>query len=1231
MQLKKIIPALFLFAASTFAQVSYSTITGTVTDPNGNPLANAGLTASLVNAQGYAVSSTVTPNGQPFNGSPAYGTLDATGHFSINLAPNGILSKPSGTQWKITITSPADFAILTYAPPWTINYQFTVAGNADISTPLSALANPVAFFNTKTGQSTLRSSGGTPAAPAFCVNFANSTVTNFQCDPNITINPTSHTFIAPALSVGPTFSTVTTGTISAAEALLPSGGTLVVNSILTVPSNHATPANIHFSIQNGGGFNLSPGVVLSLNSPFAAGQYQIFYGSGTVSFASNPTLSEIYPQWWDQTVPGASSANDTAAWQAALTAASNIGGFGGTVSCPNTTYSINNTLTSFSSDTAHGISLKGPDSQINNANGACSLDWTGVVGGTMFHYLGGHLGKIQNVNFNANARAGQELWIDTAQQSSASTTISAITRSSNVVTATLAAAETWPSGTNVQLAGVTDPSYNGIFAVWYQTDSTHISWSQTGADGSSSGGTIQTAVGGDVSGLKIQRSSFYTAVQSGVSISTQTISGNVLSVTLSSPQLVYPNEWIWETGSSDPVYNAYWQVQTVTSPTTFTAQSFEVTSEAPSTSGTFYASTAGLVIGSKALSGINNSVCCMNVEEDVFEGPYASGANPWTLFGTEIIARSNTKDFTFKGNSFGPLRMAIMGGGAGIFQSEGDGGQAIIDCIWCLTNPGVARINGGGNDWEPLDGGEYDHPYVFANIQSGSFNASTLGPNGQFELNAGIGNNATVELSNLDLEEGQYATDGVAVSTSATLRIINSIFGEEYSTTPVPIINVSTYPNATTGRSSVYSEGNTYTNVAPLGYAPIYTAGEPVFGPTAPAGVINATSIFDKTAFGTVGNLEAYPLQSIISANLLNAQTVQVTQNGSIGNNLSVGGCLSSALFGTCPSRNNVLDSLFALGTADWPNGASPPLATITTNVGNDPFGGTTAEEVSFTPSLTNYAQSQTTGLTMLAGHTYQFSIFAYESVPGDYLAIELSNAHAECQTNGGTFPPKFVLTASLTEYSGTCTPLTNYTATPSIVFIPFANTTFNAFISQPQVCEVGVNCGPLLITTNAPVFSPGLTFYGRPIILAGNGVAIPTGPASSTNGDVATYDGTAGQMQDSGKAFAGSGAAVPTGPNSGTLLDDAACYIDTVGTMGDCNALSVVTLPPVNISGASKIQFTTIYSAAGTPLPTCNSGLSGTSASVSDATSPTYNGTYTSGGAVGVPVYCDGTNWTTH
>lgn len=56
-----------------------------------------------------------------------------------------------------------------------------------------------------------------------------------------------------------------------------------------------------------------------------------------------------------------------------------------------------------------------------------------------------------------------------------------------------------------------------------------------------------------------------------------------------------------------------------------------------------------------------------------------------------------------------------------------------------------------------------------------------------------------------------------------------------------------------------------------------------------------------------------------------------------------------------------------------------------------------------------------------------------------------------------------------------------------------------------------------------------------------------------------------------------------------------------------------------------------TIYSAAGAALPFCITGLKGEEAVVSDATSPTYLGTYTSGGSVVAPVMCNGTAWVTY
>lgn len=63
----------------------------------------------------------------------------------------------------------------------------------------------------------------------------------------------------------------------------------------------------------------------------------------------------------------------------------------------------------------------------------------------------------------------------------------------------------------------------------------------------------------------------------------------------------------------------------------------------------------------------------------------------------------------------------------------------------------------------------------------------------------------------------------------------------------------------------------------------------------------------------------------------------------------------------------------------------------------------------------------------------------------------------------------------------------------------------------------------------------------------------------------------------------------------------------------------------------APRIQSSILYSVAGTALPSCTSALKGTQAMVSDATSPTFLGTYAGSGGVSSPVVCNGTNWVTY
>lgn len=65
---------------------------------------------------------------------------------------------------------------------------------------------------------------------------------------------------------------------------------------------------------------------------------------------------------------------------------------------------------------------------------------------------------------------------------------------------------------------------------------------------------------------------------------------------------------------------------------------------------------------------------------------------------------------------------------------------------------------------------------------------------------------------------------------------------------------------------------------------------------------------------------------------------------------------------------------------------------------------------------------------------------------------------------------------------------------------------------------------------------------------------------------------------------------------------------------------------PLAEFSGGIQLPVSTVSS-----LPSCGSSQKGMMYAVSDATSPTYNGSLTGGGSVSVAVYCNGSSWTAH
>jgi hypothetical protein len=65
------------------------------------------------------------------------------------------------------------------------------------------------------------------------------------------------------------------------------------------------------------------------------------------------------------------------------------------------------------------------------------------------------------------------------------------------------------------------------------------------------------------------------------------------------------------------------------------------------------------------------------------------------------------------------------------------------------------------------------------------------------------------------------------------------------------------------------------------------------------------------------------------------------------------------------------------------------------------------------------------------------------------------------------------------------------------------------------------------------------------------------------------------------------------------------------------------------NAFGSTTVQGVPFTAATVATLPTCNANTKGLgNYYVTDATTPTYNGALTGGGAVSVKVFCNGTAW---
>ena len=111
-----------------------------------------------------------------------------------------------------------------------------------------------------------------------------------------------------------------------------------------------------------------------------------------------------------------------------------------------------------------------------------------------------------------------------------------------------------------------------------------------------------------------------------------------------------------------------------------------------------------------------------------------------------------------------------------------------------------------------------------------------------------------------------------------------------------------------------------------------------------------------------------------------------------------------------------------------------------------------------------------------------------------------------------------------------------------------------------------------------------------------------------------------------SGNTYAGSSAILFPFSSSMTV-NSSNLFIGVAGASAMVLNAAAATFPGVLSSGTFfQAKIVTVAT-----LPACVVGIKGALMSVSDATAPTYNGALVGGGTIVVPVFCNGTAWTSH
>jgi hypothetical protein len=146
------ITAIVLFGLTAAAQTvpPHNTVTATIKDANGHPYSKAFYQIQLIDSAGRAIPGTTraTYQGQPVAPTQFTGNLDTSGTFTISVVPNNAVGLlPTTTQWQINISAPNNMYLYNDARNWSLQYTTAITADTNLSSQLSAIAQPVSYID----------------------------------------------------------------------------------------------------------------------------------------------------------------------------------------------------------------------------------------------------------------------------------------------------------------------------------------------------------------------------------------------------------------------------------------------------------------------------------------------------------------------------------------------------------------------------------------------------------------------------------------------------------------------------------------------------------------------------------------------------------------------------------------------------------------------------------------------------------------------------------------------------------------------------------------------------------------------------------------------------------------------------------------------------------------------------------------------------------------------------